>query len=42
LTVAKKLGQAGARVLLVARGVEKLEQTAEMIRKIGGSHYLPM
>lgn len=40
LTVAKKLGQAGARVLLVARGVEKLEQTAEMIRKIGGEAYI--
>lgn len=40
LTVAKKLGQAGATVLLVARGVEKLEQTAEMIRKIGGTAYI--
>lgn len=37
LTVAKKLGKAGAHVLLVARGVEKLEQTAEMIRKVGGT-----
>ncbi|HNN29624.1 MAG TPA: SDR family NAD(P)-dependent oxidoreductase [Agitococcus sp.] len=37
LTVAKKLGKAGAHVLLVARGVDKLEQTAEMIRKVGGT-----
>ena len=40
LTVAKKLGKAGARVLLVARGVEKLEQTAEMIRAVGGEAYI--
>lgn len=40
LTVAKKLGKAGARVLLVARGVEKLEQTAEMIRKVGGTAFI--
>ncbi len=40
LTVAKKLGKAGAKVLLVARGVEKLEQTAEMIRKVGGTAYI--
>ena len=37
LGCAKKLGKAGAHVLLVARGVEKLEQTAEMIRKVGGT-----
>ena len=40
LTVAKKLGKAGARVLLVARGVEKLEQTAEMIRAVGGEAFI--
>lgn len=40
LTVAKKLGKAGAKVLLVARGVDKLEQTAEMIRAVGGTAYI--
>ncbi|PTQ88362.1 SDR family oxidoreductase [Agitococcus lubricus] len=40
LTVAKKLAKSGAHVLLVARGIEKLEQTADMIRKIGGTAFV--
>ncbi|MCB1660308.1 MAG: SDR family NAD(P)-dependent oxidoreductase [Pseudomonadales bacterium] len=36
LTVAKKLGKAGAHVLLVARSADKLQQTADMIEKVGG------
>ncbi len=39
-TVAKKLGKAGARVLLVARGVEALEKTKGMIEKMGGKAFV--
>jgi NAD(P)-dependent dehydrogenase (short-subunit alcohol dehydrogenase family) len=35
----KALAQAGARVVLVARGEEELNQTVEEIRRIGGAAY---
>ncbi len=39
-TVAKKLGKAGARVILVARGLEALEKTQGMIEKMGGKAFV--
>jgi short-subunit dehydrogenase len=39
-TAAVQLGAAGGEVVLVARGVEKLEQTAELVRAAGGSAHV--
>lgn len=35
--IARKFGARGARITLIARGVERLEQTAEEVRAAGGS-----
>lgn len=37
---ALRVGAAGARVILVARGVEKLEQTKQEIEDLGGSAFV--
>jgi len=39
-TTAKKLGKAGARVLLVARGEEQLKVTKHVIEKLGGTAHI--
>jgi short-subunit dehydrogenase len=39
---AQKIGAAGGEVVLIARGVEKLEETAESVRELGGvAHVYP-
>lgn len=39
-TTAKKLGKAGAKVLLVARTREKLEETQQVIERLGGQAWV--
>jgi NAD(P)-dependent dehydrogenase (short-subunit alcohol dehydrogenase family) len=40
LTTAKKLAVAGARVVLVARSADKLEQTRRVIERVGGQAFV--